>query len=183
MNWRRSVVIALSVAGLLASAAGAARAQTPVPAPMVMTFSQGLRAQGFNLSDAEVAFLDADEQVQAAYVQALIALDLLSQVEAERRNDEWRQAVVTELQRILALDPAAAPAAPENLRRFRELAIAFRRDVHAAASKWLEALQANDPEWLQRGLADYSSARRRLADMQQELFSLYPPPQTTSQQP
>jgi hypothetical protein len=146
-----------------------------------MTFSQGLRAQGYNLSDAEVAFLDADEQIQAVYVQALIALDLLSQVDADRRNDDWRQAVVTELQRVLALDPAAAPAAPENLQHFRELAIAFRRDVNAAASKWLEALQANDPEWLQRGLADYSSARRRLSDMQQELYTLYPPPQTSSQ--
>lgn len=166
---------------LLAGSGAVALAQTPVPAPTAMTFSQALRSQGYSLSDAEVAFLDADEQIQAAYVQALISIDLLSQVDAERRNDDWRQAVQTELQRILAQDPAAAPSAPQSLQHFRELAIAFRRDVAAAATKWLEALQANDPEWLQRGLADYSSARRRLADMQQELYTLYPPPPSSSQ--
>lgn len=181
LNWRLFLMLA-GLLGVLAAQGAPALAQTPVPAPAATTFSQALRAQGHNLSDAEVAFLDSDEQIQANYIQALVNIDLLSRVDAERRTDSWRQAVLSELNRILAQDPAAAPPAPPSLEQFRELAVAYRRDVFAAASKWLEAMQANDPEWLQRGTADYSSSLQRLSAMQQELANRYPAPQSSGSQ-
>jgi hypothetical protein len=161
LSWQRHARLFLGAATLLLITAVGAAAQETVQPPAASSFSQALRAQGHSLSDAEAAFLDADERLQATYIQALINIDLLSRVDAERRNDDWRQALTSELQRILGQDPSASPSPPSSLEQFRELAIAYRRDVHAAATKWMEAVGANDPEWLQRGPGRRAGGRRR----------------------
>ena len=177
MHWRLilTALLTLGVSPLFAPPGVSAQsADSQVP---IATFSQYLRTQRHRLSDAETAFFDADEAVQTVYAQALVNVDLLSRVDPERRNDEWRQALLGELGRILATDPASAPAAPPNLQRLRELGIAQRTNMWAAARRWLDALQAGDPEWLQRGGDEFRAALQGMSNWQQELVALYPPPQ------
>ena len=180
MSWRLTFLAAILGATVLAASAVApAAAQTPVPTPTTTTYSQMVRAQGHTLSDVEAAFLDADETVQSIYVLVLYNIDLLSQTPAEQRNDQWRQALLQELQRLQVLDPAASPAAPPSLERFREAAIAYRQQVREAANKWAAAVQTNDPEWLQRGIEDYRTSLQRLQAMHQELLNRFPTQQSS----
>jgi hypothetical protein len=46
------------------------------------------------------------------FAQALWNVHLLSLVDAEQRNDEWRQALVGELNRLIEADPSATPRHP-----------------------------------------------------------------------
>jgi hypothetical protein len=151
---------ALGVTGLLVVGAVTASAQAESPTPTITSFSQYLRAIGHNLSPDEAAFFDADEPVQAAFTQPLVHLDLLVQVSPEQRNDQWRQAVLSELMRLVALDPSNAP----------------RTHVWRAARQWLEALEQGDPNWLERGGDEFRAARERMAEWQRELLTIYPYP-------
>ncbi|HZU05817.1 MAG TPA: hypothetical protein VFB73_07585 [Chloroflexota bacterium] len=167
----------LGAVGLLVVSAVTAGAQAESPTPTITSFSQYLRAIGHNLSPDEAAFFDADEPIQAAFTQPLVHLDLLVQVSPEQRNDQWRQAVLSELTRLVALDPSNAPPAPPRLQRLRELGIAQRTHVWRAARQWLEALEQDDPDWLERGGDEFRAARERMAEWQRELLSIYPYPQ------
>ena len=93
------------------------------------------------------------------------------------RNDEWRQALEGELNRVIAMNPSEAPAAPPSLQRLRELGVEQRTFVWRAARQWLDGLQGGDAEWLQRGGDDFRAAMQGMANWQQELVSRFPPPQ------
>jgi hypothetical protein len=155
----------------------AALAQTTEAQPVIATFSQYLRATGHNLSAEEAVFLDADERIQAPFTLTMTNIQLLSRVDPAQRNDRWRQALVDELTRLLSLDPSASPPAPASLERVRELGIAQRTHVWRAARQWLDALQADDPEWLLRGDEEYRAALRDMSRWREELLARYPPPQ------
>jgi hypothetical protein len=175
---RRSTVLAiLSLTSLLFLGSPAARAQTADAPPAITSLSQLLRAVGYDLSAAETAFFDADEQVQAAFAQSLAYVELLSAVDPAQRNDEWRQELVATLTRIVSLDPTASPQAPAHLERLRELAIAQRTHFWRAARQWLDAVQADDPDWVQRGVDEYRAGLQQMANWHQELLARYPPPQ------
>jgi hypothetical protein len=145
--------------------------------PAITSFSQWLRANGFTLADQEAAFFDADEQVQAVYTISLTNVDLLSRADMNQRTDEWRQALIGELQRILATDPNGAPSAPPNLQPLRDLSVSQRTHMQRAARAWLDALQGGDPEWLARGGDEFRAGMQDLSNWQQELLARYPPPQ------
>jgi len=174
--WRRLALALFGFATLALVRGPDVAAQTADP-PIITTFSQYLRANGYNVTDAESQFLDADEQIQAIYTQTLVNIDLLARVEAALRGDEWRQALAGELTRIVNMDPNGAPAAPPSLQRLRDLGIDQRTHMWRAARAWLDAVQAGDPEWLQRGGEEYRSGMAGMSSWQQELVSRYPPPQ------
>jgi hypothetical protein len=173
--WPKFLALVALTAALLVGG-GAALAQE-TEQPELTSFSQFLRANGYTVSDPEAQYLDADEQFQLTYAQGLWNVHLLSLVEPEQRNDEWRQTLVTELNRLLAADPSAAPQAPASLQRHRELGMAQRSQVREAARQWLAAVQAGDPEWLERGGDAYRAALQGLENWQQELLVRFPPPQ------
>lgn len=174
--WRRLVLAAFGFASMTLLGGGGVAAQT-ADAPVIWTFSQYLRSNGYNISDAESQFLDADEQIQAVFTQTLVNVDLLSRAEAAMRNDDWRQALVGELRRLVNMDPNAAPVAPASLQRLRDLGVDQRLHMWRAARAWLDAVEAGDPEWLQRGSEEFRYGMAGMSSWQQELVSRYPPPQ------
>ena len=176
MIWRLTTLVALTLASALLHSPGPAAAQTPEQ-PAITSFSQYLRVQGYNVTDAEAQYLDQDEAVQAVYGQALWNVHLLSLVEPAQRNDEWRQALVAELNRLIEADPSVTPQAPASLQRHRELGIAHRSRMRDAARQWLAGVQASDPEWLERGGDAYRAALQAMESWQQELLARFPPPQ------
>ena len=166
----------LSLASVSLLGSPAAIAQTVDPST-VTSFSQYLRAIGHNITPAEATFLDADERIQASFTQALVNVDLLSRVDPSLRNDEWRQALEGELNRVIAMNPSDAPAALHSPKRLRELGVEQRTYVWRAARQWLDGLQGGDPEWLQRGVDDFRAAMQGMANWQQEIVSRFPPPE------
>jgi hypothetical protein len=156
----------------LASWTEIASAQDPPP---TSGFSQYLRSQGFTLTDEEAAYFDADEKLQASFSQSLVNLELLVAMDPAQRPAGWRDAVVGELNRLLGLTPDQAPAAPPTLQRLRELGIAQRAHVLAAAREWLRALESGQSEWWLQGNDQMRAAREAMATWQQELLTRYPP--------
>jgi len=145
--------------------------QSPVP------ISQIIRQAGYSLTDAEAAYLDGEQQLQALYVRALAQIVTLAGSESGVPQGATREVIVGELQRLVALDPNAAPSAPDSLQPLRELALRQRAAIRQAASLWLEGLQAGDPDWRARGGDAFAEAQQSLLNWQQELGSRYPPPQ------
>ena len=174
-SWIKMLALLALTTALLAGVGSAAAQEAEQP--QITSFSQLLRTNGYTLSDAEAQYLDADEQFQLTYAQGLWNVHLLSLVDPAQRNDEWRQAIVGELNRLVAADPSAAPQAPASLQRHRELGMAQRSQVREAARQWLAAVQASDPEWLERGGDAYRAALQGLESWQQELLVRFPPPQ------
>ena len=171
--------LALLVITSLAQPAVPAGAQTPPgdPSQAMAAISQIIRQAGYTLTDAEAAYLDAEQQLQAQYLAPMLqVMTLAGGPEAGVPGDATQASIVAELQKVLALDPNAASEAPGALQRLRELAVLQRVGLRRVAQQWLEALQAGDPDWRTRGADDFMAAQQSLAEWQQELASRYPPP-------
>ena len=176
---RIHLAFALLVVAILAEPAVPAGAQTPPgdPSQAMVPISQIIRQAGYTLSDAEAAYLDAEQQLQAQYLAPMLqVMALAGGPEAGMPGDATQAGIVAELQKVVALDPSAAPEAPATLQRLRELAVLQRVGLRRVAEQWLEALQGGDPDWRTRGASDFPAAQQSLADWQQELASRYPPP-------
>jgi hypothetical protein len=165
------------VASFVAPAAPAgAQAPSGDLSQAIVPISQVIREAGYALSDAEAAYLDAEQQLQAQYVAPLLQVMVLAGPEPGVPDADTQASLVTELQKVTAFDPSASPSAPDSMQRLRELAVAQRAGLRSVAQQWLAALQAGDPEWRTQGASDFQAAQQSLADWQQELASRYPPP-------
>jgi hypothetical protein len=177
---RTYLALVLLVVASLAQPAQQVGAQMPPPgdpSQAMVPISQIIRQAGYTLSDAEATYLDAEQQLQAQYLAPMLqVMALAGGPEAGVPSDATQAGIVAELQKVVALDPGAAPEAPTTLQRLRELAVLQRVGLRRVAEQWLEALQGGDPDWRTRGASDFQAAQQSLADWQQELASRYPPP-------
>ena len=158
----RAVAIAVALAASV-SAASAQQDDGTVPAATAPTaMSAMLRNAGYTVSTDEAAYLDADEQATDQFVRAMLTTEL----HAPTINDDYsRQLVISELQRVAALDPGAvAVAAPAPLAELNRLAVARRTAIRDTAQRWLDGLSANDPNWVSRGSDAYGAARQAEVD-------------------
>jgi hypothetical protein len=179
---RRLILVALLTVSVLAlGSAERALAQNADATAQPTSFGQYLRANGLNVSDAELAYLDADERLEQAYLLALTNLQLLAATPAEQQNDQWRQSLTAELNRIVGLEPGGVPQAPASLQRFRELGVEHRQHLQRAAQQWLSGVQASDPQWNTRGADEERAAGESYAAWMQELAARFPPPQEAPQ--
>jgi hypothetical protein len=175
---RLYIVIAALALAATVQPVGRASAQYPTvdlsqpPVPV----SQVIRQAGYSLSDAEAAYLDAEEQMQAQYAAPLFQVLTLAGPATGLPDAATQASIVAELQQLLALDPNAAPQAPPALQRIRELAFQHRAALQRAAALWLAALQAGDADWRLRGAEEFAAAQESLAGWIQEMVSRYPPP-------
>ncbi|HLH20931.1 MAG TPA: hypothetical protein VK066_00290 [Chloroflexota bacterium] len=182
---RRLLLVALlTMTSLAVGGAQRVLAQDADATAAPTTFGQFLRASGLTVSDAELAYLDADERLEQSYMLALTNLQLLAATPAEQQNDQWRQSLTAELNRLISMDPAGVPQAPPSLQRFRDMGIEHRRHIQQAAQQWLAGVQANDPQWNTRGADEERAAGESYTAWMQELAARFPPPQSSdSQQP
>ena len=125
-----------------------------------------IRQAGYVLTDAEAAYLDADQAIGQQYSTALLQLVALGGPNAGLPDSAAQPALVAVLQRLLAFDPAASPEAPASLQPLRALAVEQRAATLRAASAWLTALQAGDPTWWQAGANDFGLANQSLQNWQ-----------------
>lgn len=172
--------VALAVFASLSGPWAPVRAQqaAPDPAQGIMPMSQFLQQAGFTLDAAEATYLDADQDVQIQYIGPLFEVFSLAGAEESGLPDSATQEkIVAALQKVVALDPNAAPQAPSSLARLRELAVEQRAALRRAAAGWLGALQAGDEDWRQRGADDFVAAQQSLGAWNQEMFTRYPPPE------
>ena len=107
MIWRREILGTVLLLGALLGAGQPAAAQE---ATAPATFGEFMRAQGYDVTDAEIAYLNADEHVQVVYAEALLNVDALARVAPAEQSAEWRQALLGELTRL-----AEADLTPERL--------------------------------------------------------------------
>jgi len=116
-----------------------------------------IRNAGYQISDEEAAYLDADEQATDQFVRAMLTTEL----QAPTINDDYsRQTVIAELQRVAALDPAAVSTPPPpTLTELNRIAVTRRTAMRDTAQQWLAGLNANDPNWVARGSDAYGAAR------------------------
>ncbi|HLH26468.1 MAG TPA: hypothetical protein VK066_28440 [Chloroflexota bacterium] len=142
-----------------------------------MSPSQLIRQAGYTLTDAEAAYLDADQPIGQQWSTALMQVVALGGPNAGLPDSTMQPALEAVLQRLIALDPEAAPEAPPSLQPLRSLAVQQREATQRAAKAWLAALQAGDPNWWQAGAADLTLANQALQSWQQEMAARYPPPQ------
>lgn len=156
-------------------APAAGHAQQPDPSQFP-TLSQVIRQAGHSLTDAEATYLDAEQQLQIAWVTPLWQIVTLAGPEGGLPDASTQAAIRAELEKLLAMDPTAGPAAPPQYQRLRELAVAQRQALQRAARAWLAALQAGDPDWRQRGADDAQAAQRALEEWAAEMVARYPPP-------
>jgi hypothetical protein len=181
---RRLILVALMTISGLALGGGTQALAQDADAPAAPTsFGQFLRASGMNVSDAELAYLDADERLEQGYLLALTNLQLLAATPAEQQNDQWRQSLTAELNRIIAMDPGGVPQAPASLQRFRDLGVEHRQHVQRAAQQWLGGVQASDPQWNTRGADEERAAGESYTAWMQELAVRFPPPEQAQPQP
>jgi hypothetical protein len=173
-----TTVVVILLASTLAAGAWATPAlQSGDAGPPIVPLSQIIREAGHALSDAEAAYLDADQLVQAQYAAPLFrVIGLAGPGTTGVPEGQVRLTIESELQSLAGLDPSAAPVAPPSLSRFRELAVEHRTALRRAAAAWLAGLQAADPDWRDRGAGDFAAAQQSLATWQQELLGRYPPP-------
>jgi len=171
--------VALVVFASLAGPWAPVRAQQTAadPAQGVIPMSQFLQQAGFSLDAAEATYLDADQNVQIQYVGPLLEVFRLAGPESGVPDSATQAQIVAALQKVIALDPNAAPPAPPSLARLRELAVEQRTALRRAAAGWLGALQAGDEDWRQRGADDFVAAQQSLGAWNQEMFTRYPPPE------
>ncbi|HEY7063931.1 MAG TPA: hypothetical protein VII06_20800 [Chloroflexota bacterium] len=177
---RRLILLALLLlSGLTVGGAERARAQdadASATATGPITYGQLLRANGFTVSDAEMAYLDADERLETGYLLALSSIQLLAATPPDQQTDAWRQSLTGELSRIIEMDPAGTPPAPPSLQHFRDLTTEHRRHAQQAARQWLAGVQAGDAQWAQRGADEERAAGESYAAFMQELAAHFPPP-------
>jgi hypothetical protein len=181
---RRLILVALlTICGLGLNGAGRALAQNADSTAAPTSFGQFLRASGVTVSDAEMAYLDADERLEQGFLLALMNLQSLAATPAEQQTAEWRQSLTSELNRIVAMDPGGVPQAPPSLQQFRDLGVQHRQHVQQAARRWLEGVQAGDPQWNVRGADEERAAGESYAAWMQELAARFPLPQQEQPQP
>ena len=160
---RRAYLLALSLLMLTSVPASALQggdeAVPPVTAPIPI--SQMLRNAGYTISADEGTFLDADERLTDQFVTPVLTVEL----QAPFANDEFsRQVIMSELRKIVALDPGAAGTAPASLSEVARLSVVRRSAIRQAAQGWLTGLESNDPSWVVRGSDAYTTARQAEAD-------------------
>jgi hypothetical protein len=150
----------LAAAPPLAAQQDADEAVPPATAPQ--PFSVQLRSAGFNITDAEAAYLDADAQFTDQFVAPMMTVEL----HAPYATDDFsRQVILAELQKVAALDPNGNTTQPPlTMAELQRIAVARRASIRQAAQQWLAALQANDPNWVQAGAESYGAARQGEAD-------------------
>ena len=180
---RRLILVALFSLSSVAGGSERAVAQSADATAAPTSFGQFLRASGLTVSDAEIAYLDADERLEQAYLLALTNLQILTATPAEQQSDQWRQSLTSELNRIIAMDPAGVPQPPPSLQRFRDLGVEHRRQVQQAARDWLGGVQAGDAQWNVRGADAERMAGESYTAWMQELATRFPPPQQDQPQP
>jgi hypothetical protein len=163
---RRALTIFSLVIGLLAAAPPLAAQQegdeAVPPATAPQPLSAQIRAAGFNVTDQEAAYLDADAQFTDQFVAPMLTVEL----HAPYVSDDFsRQVVLSQLQQVANLDPNGnTVAAPPSLAELERIQAARRGAIRQAAQQWLAALQANDPNWVTAGADAYGSARQGEAD-------------------
>jgi hypothetical protein len=180
---RRLILVALLSLCTTVGAFERAAAQNADATAAPTSFGQFLRASGLTVSDAEIAYLDADERLEQGYLLALTNLQLLAATPTEQQNDQWRQSLASELNRIIAMDPAAVPQPPPSLQRFRDLGVEHRQHVQQAARQWLNGVQAGDAQWNVRGADAERLAGEAYTAWMQELAARFPPPEQPQAQP
>jgi len=159
----RAYILALSLMMLTAvptaAQQGGDEAVPPVTAPIPI--SQMLRNAGYTISADEGAFLDADERLTDQFVTPVLTVEL----QAPFANDEFsRQVILSELRKVVALDPAASTAPPAALSELARISVVRRSAIRQAAQGWLAGLEANDPSWVTRGSDAYGTARQAEVD-------------------
>ena len=162
---RRSLTILMAAIALLAAAPPLAAQQEEEavpPATAPQPLSAQIRAAGFNLTDEEAAYLDADAQFTDQFVAPMMTVELHAPYAAD---DFSRQVIISQLQQVARLDPTAATARPPaSLAELDRLQVARRTAIRQAAQQWLNALQANDANWVMAGSDAYGAARQGEAD-------------------
>ena len=172
----RRMVLALLLAACAFLGGGpppGVRAQDDVPpATLPTSLSQRLRAQGHAVEPTEAAYLDADERLTESFVQPLVVV--LAFANQPSRHDDWRLSVRQQLQQLVRLDPLRTPVIPPvALQGAHTQAVLHRHHLRAAAEAWLVALEADDPEWLQRGGAEYAAAESARIGWHRALWERY----------
>ncbi len=181
---RFGIVVALVAGALGFQPVAWASNQAQAPDSTTVTMpppSQIIRQAGYSLTDAEAAYLDADQQVGQQFATTLLQVMALAGPNGSQLDAASQGAVIAALQKIIALNPSTTPSAPPSLQHLQELAVQQRQATQRAAADWLAALQAGDPNWWQAGADDFATAAQGLQDWKAELQALYPPPQ--QQQP
>lgn len=163
---RRALTIVTCALALLAAAPPLAAQQTSdeavPPATAPQPFSAQVRSAGFNITDPEAAYLDADAQFTDQFVTPILTVEL----HAPTAHDEFsRQVILTQLQQVAGLDPNGNSVQPPlTMAELQRIAVARRAAIRQAAQQWLGALQANDPNWVQAGADSYATARQGEVD-------------------
>ena len=158
------VSIALTIAVFAAPTVWAQEAaeEAGVAVTGTITASQMIRNAGYNLTNEEAAYLDADERVMERFLTALLAVDYQSNLVNE---PAIRQVVLEQLRQLVSLNAAETPVAPPaSMEALHRVAQARRTATQQAARAWLEGLEANDPNWVLRGSDAYGRARQGEAD-------------------
>jgi hypothetical protein len=162
----RLLLVILTLASVLLTAAPAVAVQqsdeTVPPATAPQPLSVQIRAAGFNVSDEEAAYLDADAQLTDQFIAPMLTVEL----HAATISDEFsRQVILAQLQQVTRLDPnASSVQVPASLAELQRIQVARRTSIRQAAQQWLTAVQANDPNWVTAGADAYGAARQGEVD-------------------
>jgi hypothetical protein len=153
-------IVLLAAAPPLAAQQGSDEAVPPATAPQPL--SAQIRAAGYNVTDEEAAYLDADAQFTDQFVAPMLTVEL----HAPYASDEFsRQVILNQLQQVANLDPNGnSVQPPASLAELQRIQAARRAAIRQAAQQWLAALQANDPNWVMAGAEAYGAARQGEAD-------------------
>lgn len=153
-------VALLAVAPPLAAQQGGDEAVPPATAPQPLSVQ--IRAAGFNVTDPEAAYLDADAQFTDQFVAPMLTVEL----HAPYVSDDFsRQVILAQLQQVVNLNPNGNTVPPPaSLAELERIQAARRASIRQASQQWLGALQANDPNWVLAGSDAYGAARQAEAD-------------------
>jgi hypothetical protein len=170
--WRAALVLAaICVLGGLTPVANA-QGDDVLPASAPLSVSARLRAQGHQVPEAEAAYLDDDERLQEACLQAYLTVQLLA--DAPGIGEAGRPALAQALRQLVNLDPdGGAIAPPPALRLVHAAAVRHRERLRDAAAAWLEGVDAGDPQWRARGTEAYGAAERARAEWHLALWQRY----------
>jgi hypothetical protein len=161
---RHLTILTLALAVLAAAPPVAAQQsdETVPPATAPQPLSAQIRAAGFNVTDEEAAYLDADAQFTDQFVAPMMTVELHAPNVAD---DFSRQVILAQLQQVAGLDPnGGTTQAPASMAELQRIQVARRTAIRQAAQQWLGALQGNDPNWVMAGSEAYGAARQGEVD-------------------